>query len=297
MLVECPVEFGEDVRGCAPRLVSRPQDAVGERVAHRPPAEVVAVVRTGVFVAFFGERQGSDLEARVGGGQGLGPIDIGSTMLLHLVPPARFPVLIGADAVILEALLHRPLVLALGLECVQLVKDFLAQSQMRVGHAHSGGLPKREAAAWWPVGGHELAGAAVAAHAGFHMVAASSVVGVVVDGDGHSVQWHAAPPIVEAVGGPFEALAAFLVASIVRVEPAERAGDLRVVGAQFADLVQGGEGIVEQVAVAKVRVLSQSLAGFAVEGQGQTAVGFEVVRHGGGDAVEGFAGFGPLALL
>ena len=90
---------------CAPCLVPRPQNAVGERVAHRPPAEVVAVVRTGVFIAFFGERQGSDLEARVGGGQGLGPIDIGSTMLLHLVPPARFPVLIGADAVVLEMLL------------------------------------------------------------------------------------------------------------------------------------------------------------------------------------------------
>ena len=122
-------------------------------------------------------------------------------------------------------------------------------------------------------------------------------MGVVVDGDGRFVQWNAAPPIVEAVGGPFEALTAFRVASIVRIEPAERAGDLRVVGTQFADLVQGGEGIVEQVAVAKVRVLSQSFAGFAVKGQGQTAVGFEVVRQGGDDAIEGFAGFGPLALL
>ena len=99
------------------------------------------------------------------------------------------------------------------------------------------------------------------------------------------------------VGGPFEALAAFLVAAIVRVKPTERAGDLWVVGAQFADLVQGGEGVVEQAAVAKVLVLFQSLAGFAVESQGQTSVSFEVVRHGGDDAVEGFAGFGPLALL
>ena len=129
------------------------------------------------------------------------------------------------------------------------------------------------------------------------MVAASGVVGVVVHGDGHFVQRHAAPPVVEAVGGPFEELAAFFVAAIVRIEPTERAGDLRFVGTQFADLVQGGEGIVEQAAVAEVRVLFQSLAGFAVKNQGQTSVGFEVVRHGGDDAIEGFAGFGPLALL
>ena len=98
------------------------------------------------------------------------------------------------------------------------------------------------------------------------MVAASGVVGVVVHGDGHFVQRHAAPPVVEVVGGPFEALASFLVAAIVRVEPAERAGDLWIVGTQFPDLVQGGEGIVEQAAVAEVRILSQSLAGFAVKG-------------------------------
>ena len=98
------------------------------------------------------------------------------------------------------------------------------------------------------------------------MVAASGVVGVVVNGDGRFVQWHTAPPVVEAVGGPFEALATFLVTAIVRIKPAERTGDLRVVGTQFADLVQGGEGIVEQATVAKVLVLFQSLAGLAVKG-------------------------------
>ena len=58
--------------------------------------------------------------------------------------------------------------------------------------------------------------------------------------------------------------------------------------------MQGGEGIVEQAAVAEVRLLSQGLPGFAVEGKGQTAAGFEVVRRCGEDAVEGF---GPLAFL